>query len=180
MQKLLKIKRKTKKRKKRKSRERESPCPTWASAHPSQLAQQAGPLPPHRSLPPLPVPLLRVAIGARSTPTSSPASPGEDKGKATGFPRLPTPHAPSPSPETLARPQSPSRPLPRLCSRCPSAPVAVDRRSRGHRRPFFAQASPTAPLWSSASTTPLDRAPEPLASPHSSSSPARPPHRPRP
>ena len=44
MQKLLKIKRNQKG--KRKSRERETPCLTWASAHPSQLAQQAGPLPP--------------------------------------------------------------------------------------------------------------------------------------
>ena len=103
------------KEKKRRSRgEREKALHHLGFGPPEPTGPAGRPTPPHRSLPPLPVPLLRVATGARSTPTTSPASPGEDKGDASGSPSTcsATPLAPVLSPRPLRLSLAPQIPSP--------------------------------------------------------------------
>ena len=126
-----------KEKKKRSRGEREKALHHLGFGPPEPTGPAGRPTPPHRSLPPLPVPLLRVATGARSTPTTSPASPGEDKGDASGSPHLPSPtHSPwtPPLPSLpLASPPSPDPPRPdalsppRCCATASTGPSSLPR-----------------------------------------------------
>ena len=118
-------KEKEKQQKKGRSRgEREALCLTQASAHPSQLAQQAGPHPPGPSLSPFPCSTDRGRAPARRRRTTSPST-GGDKAAPTPPTRplapflslFSRPRARSAppllqirGPSTVARPPSLSRP----------------------------------------------------------------------